>query len=178
VTCTILRMAPLYGPHDYLRRFYPLMVRMIDKRPHIVLGANQADWKWSHAYVDDAAHAVALAAMNPSDESRIFNVAEYKTPTMLERVEHLGTVFGWEGRVGVVADGSLPPYMQTPGDFAQDLEIDSSLIRRELGYKEPTDYYEGLGNAVEWYRKNPPPQFAGKTFNYEAEDALSAEAFH
>ncbi len=176
ITSTILRLAPLYGPFDYARRFYPLMIRMIDARPHIMLGACQADWRWSHAFVDDAAHAIALAATNPARESRIFNVAEQKTPTMKERTEQIATVFGWDGRVGVVPDGLLPSYMRTPGDFSQDLEIDSSHIRQELQYREKTDYYDGLAAAVEWYRDNPPPKLAGQKFNYSAEDELNSVA--
>ena len=174
---TILRLAPLYGPFDFARRFYPLMIRMIDARPHIMLGACQADWRWSHAFVDDAAHAIVLAATNPARESRIFNVAEQKTPTMKERTIHIATVFGWEGRVGVVPDSALPDYMRTPGDFTQDLLIDSTRIRQELHYKEKTDYYDGLSAAVEWYRDNPPPKLAGQKFNYSAEDSLNSVAF-
>ncbi|MDQ8203234.1 NAD-dependent epimerase/dehydratase family protein [Pelagicoccus sp. SDUM812003] len=175
IPSTILRLAPLYGPNDFRRRFYPMLVRMIDERPHVIVGACQANWKWSHLFVKDAARAVALAAASVSDKKRIYNVAELKTPTMLERIEHLGTVFGWEGRVGVVSDEELPDYMKTPGDFAQDLEIDSHLIRSELEYKEVGDYYDGLAESVEWYRKNPPPEYAGKTFNYSAEDSLIAK---
>ena len=157
---TILRMAPLYGPHDYLRRFYPLMVRMIDARPHIFLGSTQADWKWSHAFVGDAAHAVALAATNPAQTHRVFNVAESKTLSMRERIEHIGNVFGWEGNVTVLSEAHLPPYLRVPGDFAQDLEIDSSLIRKELGYKETSDYYDAIASS--------------QRFDYSAEDALAS----
>lgn len=170
--CSILRVAPVYGPNDFLRRFYPLLVRMIDNRPFVLLGATQADWRWTHAYVADVAHAVALTVMNPSDKNRIYNVGEAKTPTMRERLEHLGTVFGWDGRVKVVSDSDLPDYLKIPGDFSQDLHLDSTLIRHDLGYKEPTDYYDGLAESVEWYRENPPADMKGKRFNYAAEDAV------
>ncbi|MDQ8181657.1 NAD-dependent epimerase/dehydratase family protein [Pelagicoccus sp. SDUM812005] len=172
--CTILRLPPVYGPNDYLRRFYPLIIRMIDERPFVLLGASQATWRWTHAYVDDVAHAIALAVMNPGEKHRVYNVGEAKTPTMKERLEHLGTVFGWDGRVKVVSTVDLPDYLKTPGDFSQDMLIDSSLIRQELGYKEPTDYYDGLAESVEWYRDNPPADMVGKSFSYAAEDAVDA----
>lgn len=172
--CTILRCCPIYGPNDFLRRFYPLILRMIDDRPFVLLGDAQADWKYTHAYVDDAAHAIALAAMNPDTKHRIYNIGEKKTPTMRERLEHLGTVFGWDGIVKVVSESQLPPYLKTPGDFAQDLHIDSAAIRSELGFKEVGDYYDGLADSVEWYRGNPPAEMAGKTFNYSAEDDIVA----
>ncbi|EDY82464.1 NAD dependent epimerase/dehydratase family [Verrucomicrobiia bacterium DG1235] len=173
--CTILRVAPIYGPNDFLRRFYPLLVRMIDDRPFVLLGAEQANWRWTHSYVEDVAHAIALSVMNPSESKRIYNVGEAKTPTMLERIEHLGTVFGWEGRVKVVHDDDLPDYLRTPGDFSQDLLLDTSLIRKELSYKEPTDYYDGLSESVDWYKDNPPADMAGKRFSYAAEDAVAAK---
>lgn len=175
---TILRLTPLYGPEDYLRRFYPLMVRMIDGRPHILLGSSQADWRWTHAFVGDAAAAIALAAATLSPHSRVYNVGEVKTPTVRERISHIATVFGWEGKIGVIEDALLPDYMQTPGDFSQDLVFDTSKIRRELGFKEAGDYYDGLAASVEWYRANPPAHLAGKLFNYAAEDALSFSAFN
>ncbi len=173
--CTLLRLPPVYGPNDFLRRFYPLIIRMIDERPFVLLGSSQASWKWTHAYVDDVAHAIALSVLNPGDKHRVYNVGEAKTPTMKERLEHLGTVFGWDGRVKVVSKTDLPSYLQTPGDFSQDMLIDTSLIRSELKYKEPTDYYDGLAESVEWYRNNPPADMVGKTFSYAAEDAVSGK---
>lgn len=172
--CTILRLPPIYGPNDFLRRFYPLIIRMIDERPFVLLSSSQAGWRWTHAYVDDVAHAIALSVTNPGEKHRVYNVGEAKTPTMKERLEHIGTVFGWEGRVKVVSVTDLPDYLKTPGDFSQDMHIDSSLIRSELGYKEPTDYYDGLMESIEWYRDNPPANMAGKSFNYAAEDAVNA----
>ena len=175
---TILRLPPLYGPHDYLRRFYPLMLRMIDERPFILLGNAQADWRWTHAFVDDAAHAIALAMAHPhSKGTRVYNVGELKTPTVKGRIEHIAAVMGWEGHVGVVPETMLPDYLKVPGDFAQDLLIDSSLIRKDLDYKEKGDYYDGLAASIEWYRNNPPPKLAGQTFNYSAEDKLRSVAF-
>lgn len=173
--CTLLRLPPVYGPNDYLRRFYPLLVRMIDDRPFVLLGASQASWRWTHAYVDDVAHAIALSVLNPANAHRVFNLGEAKTPTMKERLEHLGTVFGWEGRVKVVSTDDLPDYLKTPGDFSQDMLIDTTLIRHELGFKEPTDYYDGLAASVEWYRDHPPASMAGCTFSYAAEDAVAAK---
>jgi len=172
VPCTVLRCAPTYGPSDFLRRFYPMIVRMVDQRPFVLVGSLQAEWLCTHLYVDNAAHAIALAATSPCEKHRIYNVGEANTPTTKERLENLGTVLDWEGVVKVVADSQLPDYLNTPGDFSQDLQIDSSAIRKDLGYRELGDYYEDLAEAAEWYRLNPPRSMAGKVFSYEAEDEL------
>lgn len=173
--CTILRCPPIYGPNDFLRRFYPLIVRMIDERNYILLGSTQAEWRYTHAFVDDVAHAVALSALNPDSKHRVFNLGELKTPTMRERLEHLGTVFGWDGGLKVLSESDLPDYLCTPGDFAQDLQIETTAIRQKLGFKEVGDYYDGLSESVEWYRDNPPADMAGKRFNYSAEDEVIAK---
>ncbi len=171
---TILRLPPMYGPKDPLRRFYPLISRMLDERPHIAVSASQANWHWTHGYTSDIAFGIALAAQNPSEKNCVYNIGELKTPTIIERISHLATVLGYEGRIASLPDSELPSYMISPGDFDQDLEFDTSKIRTELEYKEPADYYDGLFESIEWYKGNPPPEYKGMSFNYEAEDALAA----
>lgn len=174
VPSTILRLPPMYGPGDPLRRMYPLIFRMIDKRPFIVIPESQANWRWTHGYMPDMAHAVALAAMSGTAQSKVYNLGELKTPTIIERISHLATVFDWEGKLTSLPDAELPDYLITPGDFEQDLEFDSSKIRAELSYKEKGDYYDSLYEVIEWYKSNPNPEYNGKSFDYSAEDALGA----
>lgn len=170
--CTILRLPPMYGPGDPLRRLYPLIFRMIDKRPFIVIPESQASWRWTHGYSIDMAHGIALAAMSGANHSNIYNLGELKTPTIIERISHMATVFGWEGKLVSLPDKALPDYLITAGDFAQNLEFNSSKIRAELSYKEKGDYYDSLYEAIEWYRANPPLEYKGKVFNYKEEDEL------
>ena len=79
----------------------------------------------------DMAHAVALAARSGTAQSKVYNLGELKTPTIIERISHLATVFDWEGKLTSLPDAELPDYLITPGDFEQDLEFDSSKIRAE-----------------------------------------------
>ena len=169
---TILRMPPMYGPGDRLRRLYPLISRMIDERPFIVVPQSQANWRWTHGYTVDMAHGVALAAMSGTRQNRIFNLGEKKTPTIAERISHLATVFEWEGKLTVLPDEALPDYMVSSGDFEQDLEFDTSRIRSELSFKEKGDYYDSLYDTVDWYRSNPPPDYK-RVFDYSEEDRLA-----
>ena len=168
---TILRFPPTYGPGDPLRRFYPLISRMVDKRPFIVVPESQANWRWTHGYTADIAYGIALAAMSGARQNRIFNMGELKPPTILERISHLATVFEWEGKLAVLADEALPSYMVANGDFEQDLEFDTSKIRSELSFKEKGDYYDSLYDTVEWYRSNPRGDYK-QAFNYSEEDKL------
>ncbi len=169
---TILRVPPIYGPRDSLYRLLPLISRMIDKRPFIVVSENQAGWKWTHGYSEDIAHGIALTAMRSSESNRIYNIGETKAPSILERIDHLATVFGWDGDVVALPNENLPPHIVPKGNFDQNLELDSSKIRSEIGYKEVVDYYDGLYEAIEWYQKNLPERYRESKFNYQSEDAL------
>jgi nucleoside-diphosphate-sugar epimerase len=53
----------------------------------------------------------------------------------------------------------------------QDLAMDSSRIRAELGYRESIDPGEALRRTVAWERANPPAE----PVDFAVEDALIAE---
>jgi len=65
---------------------------------------------------------------------------------MEERIAELGRAIGWQGRVTPV------PIEELPHDFTHHLVVDSTRIRRELGYAEPVSREEGLVRTVEWER--------------------------
>ncbi|MEM9160869.1 MAG: NAD-dependent epimerase/dehydratase family protein [Verrucomicrobiota bacterium] len=167
---TVLRLPPLYGVEDERFRFLPLMRRILDGRKEIPLGESQANWKWTHGYIGDVAHAFVLAAENPSETKRIYNVGERNTPSIVERIVHIGTILDWQGEVVLADDRDLAPHLRLPGDFSQDWVYDTAKIRNELKYRERTDYYEGLEWAVRWYADNRPEEVVGIDYSYAVED--------
>ncbi len=169
---TILRLPPVYGPGDPQFRLLPLMSRMLEKRPFIVVAESQSDWRWTHAYVTDVVHGFALATKKPDSSNRIFNIGENRTPTIMERIRHLATIIGWDGDLVSLPDDEVPAHILPVGNFDQNLELDTNEIRNTLGYKEVTDYYDGLHDSIEWYKANLPPLYRKANFNYESEDAL------
>jgi len=169
---TYIRLPAVYGPRDYKRRLYPIMQRMVDKRHTIVLGQAQAAWKWTHGYVDDMAHAIALAATNPSPRNRTYNVGEVEVPTTLERIESISGILDWHGQLEVIPDNDLPDHLKIDADFRHHWVYDSSLIRKELGYEEVVDYHKGLRTAVEWYADHPPQEKQGIDYSYDVEQAF------
>jgi nucleoside-diphosphate-sugar epimerase len=56
----------------------------------------------------------------------------------------------------VSADDLPKVSKQDAMDWRQDIVIDSSKIRHELGYAEPTSFAFGLGRAVAWEESQPP----------------------
>jgi nucleoside-diphosphate-sugar epimerase len=109
-------------------------------------------------------------------------VAGRDTPTTRARLQQLADAFGWSGRIVTVPDERLrdplgleqlknvPGYVAPP-DLRQNVVMDSTRIREELGYTEMVPLGEGLRRTIEWLLVNPPPDYDS---DYEDEDAVLA----
>src|SRR6266704_805124 len=73
---TVLRLPMVYGPGDYQHRLFRYLKRMDDKRPVILLDEAEAQWRWTHGYVENVADAIALAVTDERAAGRIYNVGE------------------------------------------------------------------------------------------------------
>ena len=167
---TILRLPMVYGPGDYQHRLFSYLKRMDDNRPAILLDEAEAQWRWTHGYVENVADAIAMAVTIDRAAGRIYNVGEPFTFTMAEWVGKVGQNAGWQGRVVSVSNGRLPEPLRWGINAEQDIVVDSSRIRRELGYEEQVDLEEALKRTVAWERANPPKEIDPKEFDYLAED--------
>jgi nucleoside-diphosphate-sugar epimerase len=72
----------------------------------------------------------------------------------------------WDGKIVPIPGGKMP----VPFNTAQDLTVDSTRIRDELGYREVVDR-EALQETVEWERKHLPDL----PVDYPQEDRLLAD---
>ncbi len=169
---TILRLPMVYGPGDYQHRLFSYLKRMDDKRPAILLDEAEAQWRWTHGYVENVADAIALAVTDQRSTGRIYNVGEPFTFTMTEWIALIGKIAGWQGRVVTVPHGSLPEPLRWGINAEQDIVVDSSRIRRELGYKERVDVDDSLQRTVAWERANPPKEIDPREFDYVVEDTF------
>ena len=172
---TILRLPMVYGPGDYQHRLFSYLKRMDDKRPAILLDEAEAQWRWTHGYVENVADAIALAVTDDRSAGQIYNVGEPFTFTMAEWVEKIGVIAGWHGRVVTVPHGRLPEPLRWDINAEQDIVVDSSRIRWELGYQERVDVEEALRRTIAWERANPPKEVDPKDFDYVVENAFLEE---
>jgi nucleoside-diphosphate-sugar epimerase len=170
---TILRLPMVYGPGDGHHRLFPYLKRMDDHRPFILVGEPQARWRWTRGYAENVAAAIAAAAMNEQAAGRIFNIGEPDTLSETEWIKAIGLEAGWKGKVISVPQGQLPG-KQPALNFEQDLEVDTSLIRRELGYTEAVSRAEALRRTIAWERAHPPGPIDPEEFDYVAEDRVLA----
>ena len=169
---TVLRLPAVYGPRDPYRRFRPFIKRMEDRRPAILLESAQAQWRWTHGYVENVALAIALAVVDERAAGKIYNVGESPTPTVAERVRRLGELAGWGGQVLAVEADRLPPHLRAPHQPRQDLVMDTRRLRDELGWAETCSLEEGFRRTIEWERDNPPVTGDPGPAEYGAEDAV------
>jgi nucleoside-diphosphate-sugar epimerase len=140
---TILRYPAVYGPGDTHHRLRQWLEQM-EAGSVIELQDTYACWRWTHGYVENVAEALVMAATDRRAADRVYNVGEAGTPTMQERIEELGRAAGWNGRVIPV------PRNEMPHDFSHPMVVDTSRIRRELGYVEPVSRHEGLKRTIAW----------------------------
>jgi nucleoside-diphosphate-sugar epimerase len=152
---TILRYPAVYGTGDHYHRFRAWLNQMATG-DEIRVQDSYARWRWTHSYVENAAEAAVLATIDHRAAGKVYNVGETETPTMEERIRELGRAAGWDGRVLAVPEEELPAEQHMPLDFAHDLVVDSSRIRRELGYTERVGRADGLARTVQWERQPPP----------------------
>ena len=168
---TVLRLPAVYGPGDPYHRLRPYIRRMDDRRPAILLETAQAAWRWTHEYVENVAQAIVLAVVDDRAAGRIFNVGEAETPTVANRVRRIGELAGWNGTVLPLESGRLPHHLRGPYQPHQDLVVETSRLRDELGFVEVRSKDEGLRRTIEWERANPPPSGDPVAAEYAAEDA-------
>ena len=176
---TVLRLPMIYGPGDPLHRFFPLVKRIDDRRPVIVLPRALADWRSPRGYVENVAAAIALASTSDAasgwPHGRVYNVGEAESFTELEWARMLGAATGWAGEVVVVEDDGAPASVRVPGNLKQHWIVDTTRLRSELGYRELVSREESIRRTIAWERANPPARLDPARFDYAAED-LAARA--
>ncbi len=167
---TILRLPMVYGPGDGQHRLFEYLKRMDDKRPTILLDASVASWRWTRGYVENVAAAIVLAITNDHAAVRIYNVGEAHTLTIAEWIRAIADATDWKGDIVTLPADRLPPHLVADMDTKQDLLVDTTRIRRELGYHKPIELNEALARTISWERANPPTEIDPKQFDYVAED--------
>jgi nucleoside-diphosphate-sugar epimerase len=176
-TATLFRYPYVYGPRQVTPREWSLVRRVLDGRRTIVvmhggLGLN------SHAYAENAAHAILLAVDNPKVAAgKAYNCADDEQINHRQLIEIGARALGVELEVV-----SIPDVPSTYGALlAVDDRLkvlDTNLIRTELGYRDLVPTVEAVTRTVLWYRDNPL-EYGGEyeqrrkdVFDYEAEDRL------
>jgi len=176
VTATVLRLPMVYGPGDRLHRFFPLLKRIADDRPCIILSDDLEAWRAPRGYVENVALAIASAATSHQAKGRIYNACEEPTRSELDWQSRTAKELGWPGKFVVLPRDKTPRHLLQPGSAAQHLVASSARIRTELHYQEPFEVKEAIRRTVAWEQENPPSAFDPQQFDYQSEDAALVNA--
>lgn len=139
----ILRLGMIYGENDGNHRFREFVRVMHEGRAVLPLPSDYLRWVSSMGYVKNIAYGIYLAAINGVPGS-VYNLAEAQPVSMKEWAQRLAAQMHWDGEV-------VPQDAGTPGlNLQQHFVLDTTKIRRELGYEEPYSLEEGLRATIAW----------------------------
>ena len=142
---TVLRPGMTFGPGDKQRRF-GWALGALQAGGRVAVDERAIGWRSSYGYVIDVADAIALAALAPKAEGRIYNIAQAEARTVGEWLPVLAAAMGRTVEVvsvppearGLMADRADAMDLRFP------LVVDSTRIRKELGFVETASEREAL----------------------------------
>jgi dTDP-glucose 4,6-dehydratase len=141
----LTRSSNNYGPYQFPEKFLPLMItNALEGKPLPVYGdgLNERDW----IFVEDHCRALdrVLQAGHPGET---YNIGCGQGLTNLSVVRRLLQILR--------APEDLITFVEDRPGHDRRYALDSSKIRRELGWKPAVTFDEGLLRTVEWYRLHP-----------------------
>jgi nucleoside-diphosphate-sugar epimerase len=170
VAGTVRRLPMIYGPGDRLHRFFPLLKRIADGRRSILLADDTAAWRGPRGYVDNVAHAIALAIIQEKAAGRIYNVCEESCASEVEWEKRIASQANWAGEFVVLPAWRTPRHLRFSGNPTQHIVVSSEKIRNELDYTEVIDTEEAIRRTIRWEEANLPVHVDLGQFDYAAED--------
>jgi dTDP-glucose 4,6-dehydratase len=139
-----------YGPYHFPEKLIPLMIlNALEDKPLPVYGDGQQIRDW--LYVED--HAIAIwLALTQGRVGETYNVGGLNERTNLEIVNRICSVLD---RKSPRADGksyaAQITYVADRPGHDRRYAIDSTKIRRELGWSPKEDFETGIEKTVDWY---------------------------
>jgi dTDP-glucose 4,6-dehydratase len=141
---TITNCSNNYGPRQFPEKVIPLFVtNALDDRQLPLYASTQNRREWLH--VDDHCRAIELVLLE-GREGETYNVGSGLERSIMELAD---LVLELTGKPEVLK--TIVP--DRPGHDRRYL-LDSSKLRRELGWQPEVRFEEGLRATVEWYREN------------------------
>lgn len=146
---TVIRAPMIFGPGDKQHRF-AWAIDAIRAGGTIRLDERAAAWPNSYGYVTDVAEAIVLAALAPEAAGRIYNAGQGFVRTPAEWLHRLADIMGAAVEIEIVppeARGLLWERAEA-SDLRYPLTLDTSHIRAELGFTEPTSEEDALRATI------------------------------
>src|SRR5260370_6787055 len=144
VAAITLRCTNNYGPYQFPEKLIPLMIaNALEGKPLPVYGHGMQERDW--LYVEDYCRAIACV-LKDGKPGEVYNVSS-GTPTA--NLVVIKTILKM-----LAKPESLIPFITDRPGHDRRYSLDSSKLRRELGWKPEVIFEEGIRRTVDWYRKN------------------------
>jgi nucleoside-diphosphate-sugar epimerase len=152
LSATVLRLPQVFGPHDRQHRIGTYL-RQMEAGDQITISEEKARWRWTRGYVEDAAVAFVLAALDPKAANQTYNVGEREAECEIDWINCIARVAGWNGEVKTVPAAALGDNLAEPYNWEHNLAANTERIRQELGYREVISRDDALARTIEWERR-------------------------
>lgn len=150
---TVLRPPLVYGPG--VRGNFRVLLKAVEERWPLPFAA--VDNRRSLIHVANLADAVAVALGTPSAGFDTYLISDGEDISTADLVRRLSAAMGRAPRLWRVAPATLAALGRLTGQSATidrvigSLRVDSSLIRRRLGWSPAVSLSAGLAEVAQWY---------------------------
>ncbi|MCU1500728.1 MAG: NAD-dependent dehydratase, partial [Ilumatobacteraceae bacterium] len=180
-SATHYRYPLIYGPRQLLPREWMIVRRILDGRRTIIVPDGGLQLR-SAAFVENAAHAVLLAADHPERSAgQIYHVSDSRTPTLRQVVEIVAQALDHDLEiVGMPYALATPAHPLTGLNGSFHRYMPSTKLAAELGYRDVVPVEDALASTARWldaHRPEPGGEIERALqdpFDYVSEDALLA----
>jgi nucleoside-diphosphate-sugar epimerase len=177
---THFRYPYVYGPRQLTPREWPIVRRVLDRRPFIIV-PDDGLTVFTYGYAENLAHALLLAIDRPeASKGEVFNAADATALTLRQTIEVITGVLGHDLELVSMPYDLAPvtrPLVRQHRTTHRIVSVDK-LVHR-LGYHDLVPVPEALARTVRWLVENPPSADVvarlEDPFDYAAEDALVAQ---
>jgi len=140
----ILRCTNNYGPFQFPEKVIPLMIaNALEEKPLPVYGDGLHERDW--LFVTDFCRAIG-SALDRGIPGEVYNVSTNLTRPNLSLVELILAQLG--------KSHSLIQHVTDRPGHDRRYSLDSTKIRRQLGWEPQVAFEEGIQRTINWYRTN------------------------
>lgn len=177
-SATMLRYCSLYGPRVTRQWLWPVVRRILDRRPFVLLPGDRPNL-FPVCYAENAAAQVLLALERPEAAGQVFHAADQETYLIEDVIRIVGEELGYVPEVVHVAH---PLAARLASGYIREgsgaYMLDMGKMTWLLGYREPVEPAEGIRRTARWLSENRTDlneaELTRNPFAYEAEDRLVA----
>lgn len=178
---THVRYPYVYGMYQPLPSEWPILRRLLDDRPFIILPDGGLTLH-HRGYAQNVAHGILLAVDHPAlARGRIYNCADEEVLSLRQSVEIIAGALGRQIEIVSMPWELAPctrPLVMQPCTTHRVLDL--TAIRTDLGYRDVVPAREALALTARWLAEHPPARggleemVLEDPFDYGAEDRLRA----